>query len=177
MLTSQQLKAQIIIPVEEYRTYWNARKGVPENSYIKDVNHVLDQYIGTWRGEQNGKTYVFYITKELDYWITSKSDRLVMRYTIHSATGQIIEDSRNDPSNTAKVVKGFLYNPLGGYSMRYNYNYNAGMVGFVDIKQSGISNKIYLKLTINAGLVLESQAEVGNQAALLPTDQILLTKQ
>ena len=177
MLTSQQLKAQIIIPIEEYRTYRNSPNPLPENSYFKDVNHVLDQYIGTWRGEQNSKTYVFYVTKELHNFLGIKEDRLVIRYTINSANGQLIEDSRNDPSNSAKVVKGFLYNTLGGYSMRYNYNYNAGMVCFVDIKQSGISNKIYLKLTINAGLVLESQAEVGNQAALLPTDQILLTKQ
>ena len=176
MLTSQQVKSQIIIPVEQYRAYRNGGMRVPENSYFKDVNHVLDQYVGTWSGVQNGKTYTFYIAKELHQRIISKTDRLVMRYTIHSATGQLIEDCRNVPSEDAKAVQGFLYSS-SGYTMDYYYNFNAGMVGFVDIKQSGIPNKIYLKLTINAGLVLESQAEVGNQAALLPTDQILLTKQ
>ena len=176
-LLGQVSTAQTIIPLENLSSYRKAGNGVPDNSYFKDVNHVLDQYIGSWMGVQNGKTYVFYIIKEVENTIISQYDRLVIRYTIHSETGRLIEDSRFVPSDDEKALQGWSYTHTGTYYLNYNYNVKASMTGTVSIKQSGIPNKIKLKLTINAEMMFASEVEVGNQEALLPTTEILLTKQ
>ena len=52
--------------------YLNEEDGIPENiTYFKDINHVLDKYIGTWKGTQDNKNYEFKITK-----ITNKPGRI-----------------------------------------------------------------------------------------------------
>ena len=36
----------------------------PKVDYIKDINHLLDKYTGTWKGSYEGKTYVFNFIKQ-----------------------------------------------------------------------------------------------------------------
>jgi len=169
--------SQNIIPVEAYKAYWDAGKGVPDNSYIKDVNHLLDYHIGSWTGIQNGRTYVFEVEKELNYWIRSKEDRLVIRYTIYSANGALIADTRTLTSDDGKVLSGIFYNPSGGYLLNYSYNWKAGMSGQVYIRKGTVQNQMYLMLTLISDMISTELVEPMNSEVLLPTTQILLTKQ
>lgn len=57
-------QAQVIIPLDEYSEYFETLVGdVPHHKYFKDVNGMLNPYIGVWEGTYENKTYYFEITK------------------------------------------------------------------------------------------------------------------
>lgn len=75
ILTIFGCKAQII-PVEEYRNYLDNEIEIPDGAYIKDVNNLLDKYVGTWIGVQNSKTYEFRISKLTESFLGITMDEL-----------------------------------------------------------------------------------------------------
>jgi hypothetical protein len=90
-----QTKAQVV-PIEKMFEYRLANKGIPDGTYLKDVNHLLDPLLGNWQGSIDNKTYVFYITKKTDNSYNILVDELEVRhYIVDNTTGIILEDSRN----------------------------------------------------------------------------------
>jgi hypothetical protein len=170
--------SQNIIPLENYKPIKEAGLGVPANSYIKDVNHLLDFFIGTWQGVQNNKTYTFYVVKEVRNFFDSKEDRLVIRYTIQDANNNFIVDGRNATINDAPLLTGNLYYLSGAYNLHYDYNFRAGMTGQVTIKKyQNYNNKMTLVLALISDMMDSSQALPFDSESVLPTTHIILTKQ
>ena len=61
-------KAQSILPIEKVIDYRNSKTGIPQNiTQIKDVNGLLNKFIGVWKGTYNNKNYEFYIYKKIFY--------------------------------------------------------------------------------------------------------------
>ncbi|MDO6855392.1 hypothetical protein Q4599_17620, partial [Cellulophaga lytica] len=55
-------KAQHITPIEEVVNYFDEENGVMGDKdyvYLKDVNNVLEKFVGDWAGNYNGKNYLF----------------------------------------------------------------------------------------------------------------------
>lgn len=87
-----------IIPLEEYHDYIQSNS-TKTGDYLKDVNGVLDKYIGTWQGSINNKTYTFEISKSIYVGRKLKIDMLVIKH-------KIIEASTRDPYvNTLNITE------------------------------------------------------------------------
>ncbi len=66
-------KAQIIT-IEDFSTYSDSQKEkMSDGTYIKDVNGVLNKFIGTWKGIYNSNNYEFKIIKKNYSWRRIKS--------------------------------------------------------------------------------------------------------
>lgn len=95
-------KAQQTFPL---RTYTD----IPENSYLKDTNNELNDYIGTWKGTWNSKTIFITFKKVLNkYNPTLKyyKDFIIGKFIVKDNNGNILFDNTNISDDQAKI-KGF----------------------------------------------------------------------
>ena len=183
ILTTFSCKAQIV-PVEQViDTYDNVEEGV--TTYIKDVNNVLDDYVGIWKGTQDNREYTFIITERtivFDEEENINADVLLMRHLIiDSTTFEIIEDAtaisdEDVPSEGAL----FKLNSSGGLTYMFYY------IGVDEDKvECGQSGDVFITLKNNNTqmyLILMPSYSTGNCTTglaeqVLPTEGILLTKQ
>ena len=129
-----QTKAQTIIPIEKHIDYIEAGKGIPDGTYLKDVNHLLDPFIGTWQGSIDNKTYTFYIVKQTNTAYGVTLDKLEVRhYIVDNSTGIILEDTRN----TSRIyIKGDCFKKdLSDYALDYwGNNSRCGNKGWIRLK-------------------------------------------
>lgn len=97
-IVSYAMKAQTIIPIERTAEYLKENKGkVPKSKYYKDVNKVLDKYVGEWEGTYNNKIFYFKISKQIKFISpvsnSTHSDRLKVQYRVtDKKTGKVIQD-------------------------------------------------------------------------------------
>lgn len=138
-------KAQNIVPVEKSIDYWNAHKGIPAGTYLKDVNNLFSKFIGTWKGTINNKTYTFFITKKTETSYGSSEDQLVIEYLIiDNLLGYAIEDTRITPR--PPLTGRFFQKDLAYYILSYSGEYSkCGREGSVYIKKAN-DNTITLRL-------------------------------
>jgi len=110
-----------IVPVEQLENFTKAN-GIPDGTYFKDINHLFDKYVGTWKGSYNNKEYTFYITKytEVDTDFKFSQDMILVRYLITNPDGSIVEDTRNLPDDDGLVITGSEFSSkFESYYMRY----------------------------------------------------------
>ncbi len=87
-------KAQQIYPLKTDYTE------IPQNSYLKDINHELDSYVGTWKTNFNGKIVTIFITKEDHKFFNGSKykyyrDILTVKYIIKNSSYVIEQDTQN----------------------------------------------------------------------------------
>lgn len=136
------IKAQpSTIPVENKITFFNSQISIPDDTYLKDVNHLFDKYIGTWKGIYNNRNYTFIITKETHAYRGLLEDRLIMRYTITGINGTIIEDTSTLLNESPFVIKGYIFNEITTqYILNYTgKNYKCGQSGQINISVNNLS--------------------------------------
>ena len=178
ILSTISCKAQIL-PVEEVVNYRNAEEGIPENiTYIKDVNHLLDKYIGTWEGADSGKNYevtINKITVESEYRDLTR-DELFMRYKITNTNGTVIINTLPLPDSNTLVLKGEYLDPAGSYVLYYQgEDADCGQNGDVFISVYGTNNtQMQLFLQVYGEVV---ECTTGYAEQVLPIEPIILTKQ
>lgn len=133
---AQQIEAQeVIMSLDTYTIYASDEdSSIPDDiTYIKDVNHRLDPYIGTFVGTHQGKTITFEITS-----ITKQGrilrDKLNIKYKIQDSTGAVIAQSMNLLDDSYDI-SGNRFNSQGFYMATY--------VGFDGCAQAGT---FYLQL-------------------------------
>ncbi len=139
---AQQLHKSGVIPLENYDEFIQSHENVPENTYFKDVNHLLGKYVGTWEGTYNNKTYIFVINKKLGIHGKAreslKYDKLFMRYKITDNAGHVMADILDTDQNGA--LEGFGMNRVD------NSWYEILYTGEDDQKvHCGDSGMLYLK--------------------------------
>lgn len=178
-LSTLNCKAQIV-PVEQVL---NTFDNVPdENAYIKDVNNIFNDYIGTWTGATNNKNYEFYITKttvvfDEDYNINQ--DILLMRYLITDSLGTVIENTTATSDDNAPCT-GVYFRTTSQPDLTYVFSYGGeeffcGQNGDVFITLINNNTQMYLLLYPNHEIYSDCQTGLAEQ--VLPTEKILLTKQ
>jgi len=121
LLIGFNLKAQTIIPIENYG---NQSESTPNGTYYKDVNHLLDKYIGAWSGEYNGNTIIFIVTKSTENFDfvnrQIKMDFLSIHYKIIDTLGNILVDVTSFPADNIHVMHGIYFDEMGNYHLNYS---------------------------------------------------------
>ncbi|GAA4162019.1 hypothetical protein GCM10022217_28690 [Chryseobacterium ginsenosidimutans] len=87
-------KAQQIMPLN------TSIDDIPANAYVKDLNHELDPYIGTYKADHQGKEITLFITKvenklEKNVGKIYYLDALIVKYIIKNSSGTILQDTQN----------------------------------------------------------------------------------
>lgn len=163
-----------IIKVENFENY---NSDLPDGAYIKDVNNVLDKYVGTWKGVFEGNNYEFRIIKKTEdnLDLKYKEDLLLMRYKITDSSGNIIENTLSLPDNDVLVVSGIHLTESGGYLLNYVGRDDCGQNGDIYISVYGSQNKkMQLSLHVYGEFYSEDCIEEAQQ--VIPKE-IELTKQ
>jgi len=125
LLTSLSCKAQLLgggdnnsnpmtpitIPVEDVIPLRNSEPFIPDGSKVKDVNNLLEEYVGTWVGTHNGMTIELRIVEHT--WISDdpqsqiiENDELILRYKLTDSNGTVVEDTTNLAVDEVFVVHG-----------------------------------------------------------------------
>ena len=175
-LTSISCKAQSILPVEKLVDYRNSNEGIPESvTYVKDINGLLNKYVGTWIGTYQGKNYEFRVKKIRDDSFGVSIDELEISYIIKDSSRKIIEDTTK-PNSGTYIIGAYLAKNKHHYVLNYyGTKGDCGQNGDVFISVlNRDSNKMWLKLSVDGEMSEDCTAYAGQ---VLPTDGIILTKQ
>ncbi|QTD36295.1 hypothetical protein JL193_08965 [Polaribacter batillariae] len=176
-LLSLSCKAQHIIPVEKVVEYRNTNEGLlgdKDYVYVKDINNLLDKFVGTWKGIYESKNYEFEIIKITDDRGEVKEDMLLMRYKITDASGNLIENTLNLPNDNMYVIRGEYLAKTGSYVLDYmGKKGECGQNGTIFISANG--NKMDLFLSVDGEIYPECTA--GGSDQVLPVNGIELIKQ
>jgi hypothetical protein len=171
-------KAQII-PVENHFNYQNE---IPDGTYIKDVNNVLDKFTGTWLGTYDNKNYEIEV-EEVVYQSQIRTsltyDQLYLRYKITDANGTVLLNTLPLPDDSDYVVMGEYVKPSGSYQLDYGgYEYDCGQSGTIFIKTFNNNTQMKLYLYLGESPYNEIDCPNGFAEQVFPTHtQIILTKQ
>ena len=170
-------KAQII-PIDEH-DYYNKNGDGPlkKGTYLKDVNGILNKYVGTWKGTYKSKQYEFRAVKRTFSYLGIKEDGLLMRYKVTNNNGVVIENILDLPDDDIYVLAVGFYDKFRDH---YIYNYNGrdtdcGQNGKVYTKVYGTGNK-KMKLSV----VIYGEADNCTKTSfpeILPVKWMELTKQ
>ncbi len=186
---AQQLTAVGVVPLENYNSFVKSHNGIPDGTYFKDVNHVLDKYEGTWEGTYHNKTYTITINKAVKIPGVArhslKYDKLYLRYKITDNTsGNILRNTLNDSRKKASVGLSLNVNDSQWYDLAYAGNENnstisCGDAGTIHIKYNSINSKIELYISPSNAFFDPDDCPNGYQAPPFPkyTDShLILTK-
>ncbi|AYN05474.1 DUF6705 family protein [Flavobacterium sp. 140616W15] len=173
-------KAQSIVPIEKLAEYMREEKDVPESvTYLKDVNGIRDNYIGTWKGNYNGKNYELVFKKRTTSDDRITEDGLIMRYLITDASGAILEDTRAEPDDSPYTAKSYYF-AKNYFVLTYGgRQYQCGQGGelFVLLTKKTNNTAIELFLTPRQDFILEQNCPNGAAPQLFPKTKMTLTKQ
>ncbi|UKB86314.1 hypothetical protein LF887_11980 [Chryseobacterium sp. MEBOG06] len=78
--------------------------------YVKDINNLLNKYVGTWKGTFDGKNYEFNFIKKENVERGSSGirwDRLIGRVKITDQNGIVEYDNFNKPDSEANLGDNF----------------------------------------------------------------------
>lgn len=104
LLYSVIVQAQVIVPVDKVGEYFSNNKNIPEHIYYKDVNKVLNKYVGTWEGVYKNRTYYFEITKQIkvrsnNFPMTFRDDLLIKFKITDNKSKKVIRNTFNLPND------------------------------------------------------------------------------
>lgn len=118
--TNNTTPQELIIPVDDDIIYRKNQTYVPDGSKVKDVNNLLDEYVGTWIGNHNGMTIELRIEEYT--WVSDdpqtqiiENDELILRYKLTDSNGTVIEDTTNQPDDGNLVVHGDYLSETGSH--------------------------------------------------------------
>lgn len=190
-ILSLSCKAQYnnIVPIENYHSYVE-NNNITQGTYLKDVNNVLNKYVGTWKGEFNGKQYTIKAHKSSRTTTSGKmkEDLIYIRYIIKDANGNVIEKTIGD-SNTS-ALQGNLFdkdNP-DVYSLLYwgkdDQEIKCGNIGdmFIETLENGTKLKMYVRPEFMVFADVAGEPDPCPNGRILPPfpeedNPIILTKQ
>lgn len=81
---------------------------LPNNAYIKDTNNILNKFSGTWKYENNGKTFTITLQKyKAD--LNGYYKDMLKGYYIYTNGSLTIVDTSNYPINKSKISGAWLW--------------------------------------------------------------------
>ena len=126
--------------VKPLETFRGAQKN--DLDYFKDVNNLLDPYLGTWEGDYNGKTLKLEITKFKDNYLAISVDALHIKYEITEGN-EVLSTTFNLPNSSEKQIKGSFFNSDMSFYIAY-------YIGFLeDCNQKG---RVIIELLENGSM-------------------------
>ncbi|WP_166924645.1 DUF6705 family protein [Flavobacterium poyangense] len=171
-------KGQQIIPLEKLIEYRDTEADIVDGTYLKDINGLLDKYLGTWKGNYDNINYTFIFTKNKSEIRGLFIDQLYVRYLITTTTGNVIEDTRSLPNADVLIIKGdYISKSLGYYVLNYfGKNTECGQSGEVFISTTKDNKQMKLFLAAYQGIIDGSKCPKVTEQ-ILPTKSMFLSKQ
>ena len=175
-----QINAQTV-PVEKFFDYIKADIEIPDGTYLKDVNHLMDPLLGNWQGSMDNKTYVFYVTKKTR---KGKDDKIlideleVRHYIVDNNSGVIIEDSRNN--SKLYISADYFDQDYSTYKLSYyGENSRCGQKGHIRLKSLSPTTMNFYYSRYPFGLKRKEECPGGEYLkALFPENvDLILNKQ
>jgi len=84
----------------------------PKNyNYVKDINNLLNKYVGTWKGNLNGKVYEFNFIKKENVGDDIKDDRLIGRFKVINSIGTVLYNTLNETNDNETFFLGRNFQP------------------------------------------------------------------
>ncbi|MGY5352467.1 hypothetical protein ACXGQW_07875 [Wenyingzhuangia sp. IMCC45533] len=169
---------QCIIPLEEL---YNSDIEEEDNCYVKDINHLLDTYVGSWKGTFGDNKLFVNIQKETINTDEFRIDILVLRYKITNASNNITENTFGIPRTSKLICEGDYFTKdntwyLFGYKGRSSSCGQSGEI-FVRYKNQD-PTKLYFFLSPNAPWASDpNYCSTGIENQILPTKLTILVKQ
>lgn len=121
-------------------------ESVKEYSYFKDLDKILDPYVGTWKYTYKDRQITLVLIKEervLEQQYNNKmyyTDRLLGRYEIKDNTGRILETTlKSDFKNINLMITGGVIEPETSKFMMYFTGAKCGLGNGI-IRLSKLSN-------------------------------------
>ncbi|GAA5090982.1 hypothetical protein GCM10023210_17890 [Chryseobacterium ginsengisoli] len=112
-------KAQTVSLEEAAQCHINPN--CPHFTYAKDVNNSLQKYLGTWKGNLNGKVYEIKFIKKEFQGNYIKDDLLVGRIKILDSNNQILYNTIDEIDDTKTKFRGLNYSDdLQSYMMQFS---------------------------------------------------------
>ena len=111
------MNAQKIVPLENKYNYKFINRN--EEVYFKDVNNILEKYLGIWKGIYGDKKYEFRIVKNTGSYKVMKFDELLVRYIVTYLNENIIENTTSLLASDTYIIEGFDYDN-GWYRLLYH---------------------------------------------------------
>src|SRR5690606_33969102 len=176
---AQKPPQQLPIPIEEMIDYMNNDVEINDGAYFKDINNVLDKYVGTWVGVYDNKTYEFQLVEFTDSYLGILEDKILMRYKITDSNGNVIESTLGLPDESPYVIQGkYLSETETYYVLLYiGFEAKCGQQGdiFIEVNNSITEMELYLVPEIE--FIFTSDCPNGVVPQTIPTDKITLIKQ
>lgn len=171
--------AQNIIPVEDVVDY---EQEIPDGTYIKDVNHLLDKYEGNWVGSFENKNYQIIITKENREFLDLTEDLLLLKYKITNDEGEVIENTLEMSDDEVYVIEGSLLYFANQDNEQYHMNYvgensNCGQSGTIYLMPTDNSTQLKFSL-VPENVLVDANECPEDVEQLFPTESsIIITKE
>ncbi|MBS3737739.1 MAG: hypothetical protein KGY51_01930 [Psychroflexus sp.] len=107
---SAQIQQAGVVPLEEYYNYkTDDNLKLSDVNYFKDINNLLDPYVGVWAGNYDGKTLTLHISIQEDvFGVRISFDKLLIKYKITDSNGQ-------DLVNTLNMFDTYRYHMRGKF--------------------------------------------------------------
>lgn len=178
ILISLACRAQNTIPIENLVDYIGGEnKGLADYNinYVKDINNLLDKYVGIWVGTTNNKNYEFRVTKYLDSFEGVYEDKLIIKYIISDiSTNNILVNTTEIPDRYIAVIKGYYLSKVGTYHLWYSGN-ECGQSGQILIAVNANETEMNLTL-VQMGDTVDSCVGVPI-IQIMPLEPMTLYKQ
>lgn len=181
-------KAQTIGTLEQFEECAmrpNHDEGCPdlENiTYVKDTNDRLNQFVGTWKGNYNGKQYEIKLEKKINYKSEPTDslswDMMIGRIKVTDNSGNVTYTSMNKPDNDT-FFWGYNFQKRS-YVMHFVGNYDCLEAGnvFIETKLSNPNEMTLYYSQDKDGLLNPAKCpNFSTFTPLLPGDKMTLTKQ
>lgn len=174
-------KAQFIVPIEEHQAFLESIDNsddddaqVPENTYYKDVNNLLEPYVGSWVGTIGINIIEVEIEKVTTTRYDITSDELFLRHRVSNGLTELV-NTLNLPDDDPEVMKGIYFDRNGNYQLIYIHNLDCGQYGTLYIKLRDNPNEMTFFLIPGSGYKIDPDCIDTEQ--ILPTSSIILTRQ
>lgn len=181
-------KAQTIGTLEQFEECTmrpNHDEGCPdlENiTYVKDTNNRLNQFVGTWKGNYNGKLYEIKLEKKINYKNEPNDglswDMIIGRIKITDNSGNVIYTSMSKPDNDT-YFWGYNFQKRS-YVMHFVGNYNCLESGdvFIETKLNNPTEMTLYYSEDKDGFLNPAKCpNFSSFTPLLPGNKMTLTKQ
>ena len=109
------------------------RDNTPDGCYVKDNNHILDKFVGTWRLNQNGNVFTVTLTKGLMVQINDHFRDDIQGNYKYILNGSTIVNTENYTGNNSRIRFTFL-----------NFGTEKIALFFYDPERPKIGAKVYL---------------------------------
>ncbi|MGI9580708.1 DUF6705 family protein [Chryseobacterium sp. RRHN12] len=148
----------------------------PNASYVKDINNSLNKYVGTWKGNRDGKNYEFNFIKKENVGENQKWDMLIGRVKITNANGIVEYDNFNTPDTEIKFTGFNFQKDLKAYLMNFSGN-KSGCIdyGFLYLRIKSEPNKMTVLFLPDYDIVTQ---DCSNFTTTMPAEKVIsLTRQ